>query len=354
MKVIQYLKENSLEQLAEKFSISVNRHQEFPNLVQLKYSQLKSPMKEELVWECRGLILDEARDWAVVAYPFKRFFNHGSFYASEIDWETARVYEKLDGSLMTLYHYENEWHIASASLPNAGGEIRGTDLTLGELFWRIWTALGYNLPQNTEYCYIFEMTSPLNQVVVRQTDSHLYLLGARKLSDLSEVFPEEIEGQNWAVAPSFPIRSIEEALAGTKAMNPMEQEGFVICDSQFNRVKLKSPQYVSIGHLRGIDGDNVKRCLLQIVRTNEGNEFLLYKPEYKEKYEQIKAKFDALVKELEEHFEAVKNIEDRKEFGLKCKNTKFPGLFFQLKQGRILSVKSFLYNISIRKLEKVI
>ncbi len=30
----------------------------------------------------------------------------------------------------------------------------------------------------------------------------------------------------------------------------MESEGYIVCDRDFNRVKVKSPQYVAIAHLR--------------------------------------------------------------------------------------------------------
>lgn len=55
--------------------------------------------------ECRGLVLDEAKDWAVVAMPYTRFFNYGERWASSIDWATAKVFEKMDGSLMTMVRY---------------------------------------------------------------------------------------------------------------------------------------------------------------------------------------------------------------------------------------------------------
>ena len=42
-----------------------------------------------------------------------------------IDWGTARVYEKLDGSLMTLYRYGGAWQVASSGLPD------GSTLALG-------------------------------------------------------------------------------------------------------------------------------------------------------------------------------------------------------------------------------
>src|SRR5271170_7082534 len=100
--VVQFIREHGLARLCEQFAISAKRHPQFSNLVHLKYSQIDSPMNEPIVRECRGLIVDQADDWRIVAAPYRKFFNHGEVHAAPIDWPTARVYEKLDGSLMYL------------------------------------------------------------------------------------------------------------------------------------------------------------------------------------------------------------------------------------------------------------
>ena len=46
----------------------------------------------------------------------------GESSADAIDWSTARVMEKLDGSLATLYWYKGEWHVSSSGVPDASSE----------------------------------------------------------------------------------------------------------------------------------------------------------------------------------------------------------------------------------------
>src|SRR5277367_6643581 len=92
----QYLSTHSLTELEAAFGIKAKRHAQFPNLVMLKYSQINSPMAEPVVQQCRGIILDQTNDWAVVSYPFDKFFNYGEPNAAAIDWPRAKVYEKLD------------------------------------------------------------------------------------------------------------------------------------------------------------------------------------------------------------------------------------------------------------------
>lgn len=44
------------------------------------------------------------------------------------------MYEKLDGSLCTLYYYQRAWHLSSVGMPDAAGKLP-CGLTFAELFW---------------------------------------------------------------------------------------------------------------------------------------------------------------------------------------------------------------------------
>ena len=51
--------------------------------------------------QCRGLILRKDTNQPVCV-PFYKFFNLGEEQAHAIDWGTASVYEKVDGSLIKV------------------------------------------------------------------------------------------------------------------------------------------------------------------------------------------------------------------------------------------------------------
>src|SRR3989304_4986341 len=112
--VQKFLREYGLAKLEEQFSIIARRHSGYNNLVCLKYNMIDSPMSERITQECRGIILDEENDWAIVSRSFDKFFNFGEGHAAKINWDTANVQEKLDGSLMALYHYRDKWHVQSS------------------------------------------------------------------------------------------------------------------------------------------------------------------------------------------------------------------------------------------------
>ena len=76
----------------------------------------------------------------------------------------------------------------------------------------------------------------------------------------------------------------------------MESEGYIVLDDKFSRIKVKSPQYVALSHLR--TGFSTRK-MLEIIATNEGEEFLNYYPEWQDLYRQIEAKYNALINQIE-------------------------------------------------------
>lgn len=329
LETLRFLNEDrgSIEELCKRYALKASRHELLPELVQLKYSQIASPFQEIIPRECRGLILEEQTKAAgtqrptyrVVAYPYKRFFNQDEKkLRDEVDWTTARVYEKLDGSLCTLYWYSGAWRVASSGLPDARGTIKcsiptpganseegegavkeGVETkeettTFADLFWNIWNqVLKYRLPTDTNYCYMFEMLTPRLPIIVPPQREAIVLHGARNLTTLQEVFPEAIAKFGWECVRSFPLHTLEETLAASKSFQPGESEGFVVCDAQFRRVKIKSPLYVALAHLSLADKNKMnKRHMLKIVRENEGDEFLAYFPQWKRLHSEVRSAYE--------------------------------------------------------------
>ena len=133
-----------LTKLKFSFGITSNRHKKYDNLVLFKYDQVESPMSEPLVQDCRGIILD---NWEVVAMAFRKFFNFGESLAGKIDWSTASVLEKLDGSLCTLYAYDGSWQVSTTGQADAGGRVNKAGIiTFADYFWETFHKSGMVLP----------------------------------------------------------------------------------------------------------------------------------------------------------------------------------------------------------------
>lgn len=352
MELQDYLRNKGLEKLTQEYNIKVNRHSKIEKLVCLKYSQLESPMGETVVQQCRGIILDESNNWEIVSYPYDKFFNYGECHAPKLDWETAKVYEKLDGSLMTLFHYQGEWRVQSSGMADAAGEVNGFKYSFGQLFWRVWQELDYQLPAETDCCFMFELMTPYNRVVVRHDRNKLVLHGVRDKSSLKELDPQiSAKKYSWQLVQTYPLKTLKEIIAVTNELNPMDSEGYIICDRNFRRIKVKSPQYVAISHLR--TGFSTRR-MLEIVATNEGEEFLNYYPEWRNLYRQIETKYDALVAEIEAKYQKYQSIPIQKDFAMAVKHLDCSNILFALRAGKSSSVRESLAKTSIPKLESLL
>ena len=58
--------------------------------------------EDPIVQEARGIIID-TNNLQVVCWPFRKFGNYSESYADNIDWSSARVQEKIDGSIIKLW-----------------------------------------------------------------------------------------------------------------------------------------------------------------------------------------------------------------------------------------------------------
>lgn len=348
----KFIEAHGLAMLVERYHIAAKRHPRYPNLVFLKYDQIESPMAEPICQECRGLILDEADGWRVVSYPFRKFFNYGEGHAPAIDWRTARVYEKLDGSLMTLYWYDGAWQVASNGTPDAGGDVWGHSGTFAHLFWQVWYRQWYWTPSDQSLCYMFELMTPHNRVVVPHSASRLVCIGARDVRDGREVRPEDLgRTYGWEFVKSYPFYSIDDCLAAARALNPMQSEGYVVCDASFNRVKVKSPQYVALSHMK--DSFSARR-MLEIVRLNESDEFLTYFPEMRPTYEAVRYAFDGLVAEIEGTYARIRGIDEQKTFAIEAQQCRLSSALFMLRAGKVASVREYLAKATVQSLERAI
>lgn len=326
--------------LAAKYSIKASRGVRHPSLVLLKYNQIDSPMAEPIVRECRGVILDESDGWRVVSRSFDKFFNHGEGHAAPIDWQTARVQEKLDGSLCVLYWHDGGWRAQTSGHPEAGGKVNDTALTFSDLFWEVFGLEGYALPadEHRDLCIAFELTTKHNRVVVRHEEPHLTMIGIR-CRRTNQEHPLTVLDHRYRPVQSFGLQSFEQIAATFSSMEPLKQEGYVVVDGNFNRVKVKHPGYVAIHHLK--DGHSTRR-LVEIVQSGEVGEFLTYFPEWRSEFEEIQNGLSSVEAQLEADYARLRDIPVQKDFALEAVKTKCSAALFAVRAKKAGSVREFL------------
>ena len=333
MKIKQFINDNPdwLDKLERDYRIHVTRD---GNLVSLKYNQLESPMHEPIVQECRGMVVNTATG-KILAHPYNKFWNHGEPLAATIDWSTARVLEKLDGSLMILYWDGIEWQVASSGTPTASGGfgMAGAFETFRDAFWRIWQALEMKLPNGLDHtCFMFELCATENRVVVRHERPRIVLHGARNLEtgdELNHRYLADAAAEfNWELVKSYPITNIDETLAAAEALDPMQNEGFVVVDAWFNRVKIKSPRYVVIHHIKG-EGMSLGRAV-DLWVSGETQELLTHFPEFEPDIMPIHERLDRAAENAVADVLRHRELPSRKEFAMAVKDAPWSSVTFKL------------------------
>jgi len=347
----QFLRDHGLTALKNDLGIIVKTHPAYPSLHFLKYNQLESPMSHSVVRDSRGLMVDADRDWSPVSFPFRKFFNYGEGNADAIDWSTAQSMEKLDGSLMTVYFHDGSWHVASNGTPDAGGSVgNGYAGTFAELWWATAGEIHHHL--DTRYCYMFELMSPFNRIIVQHAAPHCALIGMRDMTTFLEVDARpHAAALGLHHAHTFDLSSADACQSAAEALAPLEQEGFVVRDAQWNRVKIKSPRYVALHHMR--DGFSERR-MLELVRRGEGPEFLTYFPEFQSMYTGMTATYQGLAMAIDRAYFGIHAIPDQKAFAMEAQKTPYASALFSLRAKKYPDVQSLLASAPDAWLQRMV
>jgi hypothetical protein len=265
------------------------------------------------------------------------------------------VLEKLDGSMMILYHYDGQWHVATLGSPDAGGSVGAFGMTFSELFWRVWQEKDFTLPNaiNSNRTFMFEMMTPYNRVVVTQETCDLKLIGIRSNWAGSE--SQVSYWREYNPVREFQLHSLKDILSTFDTMNPLVQEGYVVMDRAFNRLKVKHPGYVALHHLK--DSMSPRR-VLEIVRSGEAGEVVANFPEWGDAFARVQARYDGLVMHLTTEWRRLKAVADGREgqkaFAAEAIKSPCSGVLFGLRKGYYGTIKEGLVGIHIDRLMGVL
>ena len=373
LKIQEYLKKHGLEKTVKAFSLKTR---EYEGKILLKYDQLVSPtlMAMPEMQDCRGIIL-EKNTWKVMSLAFRKFFNSEEGNAAKIDWNTAHVLEKLDGTMIQVYWdwYEEKWFAATTGTAEGEGEVNNKNgTTFNDLFWdTVNNKYAFNdCLLNKDLIYVFELTTPYNIVVKPHGESSATLLTVRNRETLVELSGKDLEMAAISIGiplvKSFDINASNVGhLLKTFENMPWSEEGYVVRDGNDNRVKVKNPAYVAVHHLKG---KTAEHNILTIVKTNEIEEFASTFPERTEELYRLKEAYDELVGKLnviwvELQLLRPKNItkEEQKKYAAavfevcdKYEVKQFTGLYFGLAQYKINSVEDFMFEYDDKLLYKML
>jgi hypothetical protein len=368
-----YLRTHGLEKTIKDFSLKTR---EYEHKILLKYDQLVSPTLMALpeMQDCRGIILEKGT-WNVMSLAFRKFFNSEEGNAAKIDWNTAHVLEKLDGTMIQVYYdwHDMTWYAGTTGTANGEGEVNNKNgTTFNDLFWdTVNNKYTFNVCLlNYDYIYVFELTTPYNIVVKPHGESSATLLAVRNRKTLVELSGRDLEmtavSLDIPLVKSFDINAKNVGhLLKTFENMPWSEEGYVVRDGNDNRVKVKNPAYVAVHHLKG---KTAEHNILTIVKTNEIEEFAATFPERTEELNRLKEGYDGLIAKLNGVWDELKlrkpkNItkEEQKKFAAavfevceKYDLKNFTGLYFGLAQYKIASIEEYMFNYDDKTLYKML
>jgi RNA ligase len=190
-------------------------------------------MWDDITLNCRGLVLD--LEGNVIAKPFPKFFNYEEHKPEDIPNENFEVYEKMDGSLGIIFHYEGEWLIATRGSFASEQAIKGKEM-LDKLNKSALIA---------GYTYLAEIIYPENRIVVDYGDvEKLVVLGAYNNETGKEVKVDEMVNEGWEVVMKY--KTWGEDWETLKKEISKDNEGYVIRFSGGMRMKIKGTEYVRL------------------------------------------------------------------------------------------------------------
>ncbi len=317
----------------------------------LTYDQIEAREQDPLSQQCRGLILRE-ETYDIVACPMFRFFNlEQKETAAEIDWSTASFEDKLDGTLC-ISHWDFEqakWCVGTRSRPEADGNIDESDVTFAKLFDMAVKemSLGNNIQDlmaaaNKDYTYCFELTSPFNRIVCDYKKLSLTLLAVRNNKTLVEESPEIwITTLNVPIAEKFDFKNINHMIQVVKEWDPKEKEGVVVKDSNFNRIKVKSPAYICYNHLRDSLSTSYRGCVEAILLGKDDDLISMMPDMIANRIKRLKPVIAEVLRRTQADYDELKHFEVMKDFALEAQNKLWPGALFALKRNKTTDLITF-------------
>ncbi len=326
MKTLQLIQRDGFQPLLDR-SIILNEHAD--GRIILNYSQLNSPKEDEIVRECRSLTVTKQGE--LVARSFPRFFNTGEALAitKKFRWDMpVTAFDKIDGSLIKIFYWDG-WKIQTRN-SFADAIINGAPYTWADVVnSKLKTFYECDL---RSYTFICELTSPYNVVVQQHTKVDLWLLAAfQGTVELHDDIVDELAKETGLNRPArhifYDLMDAQYYIAG-EARKYSGFEGVVLKDVDGMRLKVKSDKYVALHRL--FDNGNVllDKNVIPLIIDGEVDEVAAYFPLLRERADELQARINIHMDEVNRYWHCFHDIESRKKFAQAVDKCKWKYLLF--------------------------
>ena len=189
---------------------------------------------DEITAQCRGLILNSFDN--VVCRCLKKFKNYNEYTLNEIPNLPFQVFEKMDGSLIQLFWYNDQWVVSS----------RGS-FTSDHAGWA-WKIIKNKYIDcldklDKANAYIFELLWPEGRIVLDYKGvKDLILLAVINTQTGEEILTDDPIVNTWGLTPVKKYDGVTDYNT-LKDIIANDKEGFVIRFSNGFRMKIKGDEY---------------------------------------------------------------------------------------------------------------
>lgn len=294
---------------------------------------------DEITLQTRGIIFDR-QTGKCIAYPFPKFFNVEETFDTQphrLPWDDGfQVFQKMDGWLGILYHYEGEYRIATRGSFESPGAQWATQYVREN-------HPDLSVPENVTL--IFEIISKPTKIIVDYDWEGLVLLGAYDFWTGEELPHLDVCGiahcNDFQRPKILAANNLKDIFRYNKQVDGTKHEGFVVRFNNGMRVKVKSRDYLRRARILSnltplavwetMENGRVPEQYIDSVDPDYQQIIMEYAIALQDKHE-------AVLKEIMEEYELVKGIQYRKLFAQFTEGRKWRSMMFCLKDGQISRV----------------
>jgi hypothetical protein len=182
------------------------------------------------------------------------------------------------------------------------------------------------IPNN--YTLGFELISPRNRIICKYPETKIVFLFARDNITGQEFTPEEMVSQYgipYETPKVYDCKTLKDTQEMLKSFKGLEQEGVVVCDKYFHRVKMKCESYLQLKY--AVDIDKPKFIFKAIVEEST-DDLLTAFPALKESVDKMTEDIKNFKKSYKKFYDYLKGLgyTDKKELANFINNSISPEL----------------------------
>jgi len=258
----------------EPYNLKIKENKE---LYLIKYDN-NSNLNFEFVKKLRGIILTKDTN-KMIFYGLNGKIDY-SIFKNQFKIKNIIIEESIDGTLVNLFFYNNEWNISTKSCIDGAKSKFYSKKSFKELFLEV--NFNFNL-LNKNYCYSFVLQHPENIIVTKYTKSDIVLVNIRDMNTFKKILEYPVHFKR---PKAYNFNSYEELETNLTKLD-FSKEGYVLynLDKTF-RTKIKGNSYLIAKNIKG-NNKNTKFSILSIIQDDylnntfeKGKQYLNYFPEY--------------------------------------------------------------------------